>query len=145
MSFESNVNIYQSLMRRFLARDVSAGDFVLQFIELWKRDRDEEDHVRLTWDRPYDQELIKQHQSGALTDGELSEQWRRLWGISEPGAVLRGVLDRVFTACDVFNENPERASYELDEAGLRSEVQHLIVELKAANQALNPTGNKPAS
>ena len=114
-------------------------------MEVWKHDRDEEDSLRLTWDRPYDQELIKRRQSGALTDREFFEQWSRLWGISETGRVLRGVLDRVFTACDVFNEDQERASYELDETGLRREAQQLIAELEAASKKLIPRQDTPSS
>ncbi len=145
MSYESNINIYQELLRDFLAETISTSDFALQFMELWKHDRDEEDRVRHSWDRPYDQELIQQRTSRALTADEFSEQWYRLWGISEQGRVLRGVLNREFTACDVFNEDDERAVYELGEMELRREVRTLLAELNAANKALNPTGNKPAN
>ncbi|MDP1564539.1 MAG: hypothetical protein Q8M16_24425, partial [Pirellulaceae bacterium] len=124
----------------FLSETVTPSVFVDAFFTLWKLDCDEEYKQTLQWERPFDEELIRQRMSGLLAGDQFSEQWQHLWGWTPEGKALRNVLGRVFTTCDVYNEDDNRAPYELDEIRFRSEIQSLLVELKAANKAVNPSG-----
>lgn len=128
------------LLDQFLSGTLTPSAFVIDFFALWKVDRDNEYGQKLQWERPFDEELIRQRTSGLLSGRQFSEQWQRLWGVTPEGQSLRSVLDRVFTTCDVYNEDDNRAEYELDEIRFRNEIQSLFLELKAANMVVNPSG-----
>lgn len=145
MSFEANSDRYISLLQEFLAEAVTPSAFVNDFFALWKTDSDEEHDQKLKWQRPFDEELIAQHADGRITGEQFSEQWARLWNISSDGKALRNVLDRIFTTCDVYNEDDNREEYELDETQFRNEIQSLDIELKAANKGVNRSGGTAGS
>ena len=88
---------YRSLVSRFLAGSLPVTTFVDDYIVLWKRDRDAQ------WKRI--------HEGGAIPDRE---------------ALLGAVLDRMFIACDAFDELS--GEHTISEAELRKEVSDLARE-----------------
>jgi hypothetical protein len=97
-SYVAREQDYRALVSSFLLGRVSASDFVERYFALWKSDRDAQ------W------QFVNQ---GMTLDPEEVR--------------LCEVLDRIFTACDSYDEIP-RSSFEISAAQLRSEISTLAAE-----------------
>jgi len=131
MSFQKNQHRYLGLMTRFAEGKLSGSLFVAQFMELWRTDRDADYEIKKSWDVPYDEMLIISLRKGEITNEEFARKWNALWGLSKTDQLLRDLLDKVFTACDVFSPDPDaREDYEYSEDELRTFVMSSLSTLK---------------
>lgn len=129
-------------------QDVQSQRPASDFIAQWKRDRDHDESVRQTWDRPYDQELMAALHTQEISSEQFTQEWQKLWCISPDDAAIRNILDRIFTTCDVLNEDNDREAYELSSEQFEAEIHSLAAELRlqtAANKAVNPSGGSGGS
>ena len=124
MSYLANEKQYLELIRQFLDSNIGGKTFCGKFSSLWRLDRDEEwSKVKMSTERR-DIELTESFNHGEISGEAFQQKWRELFD-SESYEDLAAMTDRIFTACDVFRDEPE-ADYEIDESGLRSEVaEHL--------------------
>ena len=112
---------------RFILREVPAKRFVSRFMTLWKRIRGEREAIKEGWQRPFDTELVGELQQQRITPDEFSRHWRELWGYrSDNEFGFQAMIDRIFTACDAFEEKPV-AEWEIDEGQLRESVSETLV------------------
>ncbi len=84
---------YYSIIASFLLEEISGSVFVENFMKQWRIDRD--------------------------------NQWEEIRSGTQPSTEeyeFCGMLDRIFTACDCFTENPD-SEYDIDEIQLRTEVR----------------------
>lgn len=131
MSYASNEKRYLELIRQFLASEFDAETFCEKFSSLWRVDRDEEwSKVQNGSERP-DLQLTEAFNRGDISAEAFQQKWRELFG-SESYENLAAMTDRIFTACDVFRDEPE-AKYEIDEAELRREVAEHLAVYEVAN------------
>ena len=107
MSWENNYKKYINLLNSFINGELTASEFDWTYSHLWMKDRDEE----------YKSEKYKKYKD------------RYIHEVSIEGRKLRNILDRVFTSCDVFNDDDDRAYYELNAVQLKEEVIKLREEL----------------
>lgn len=132
MSYVANQKRYLELIRQFLNFEIDVEIFRKSFSSLWRVDRDEEWSKRDSWSERYDLQLTEAFNRGDITGEEFQQKFAQLFD-SESYADLAAMTDRIFTACDVFQVEPE-AEYEIDEAELRREIaEHL-----AAYEATKP-------
>ena len=131
MSFQKNQHRYLGLMTRFAESKLSGSLFVAQFMALWRTDRDADYEIKKSWNVPYDEMLIISLRKGEITKEEFARKWNALWGLSKTDQLLRDLLDKVFTACDVFSPDPDaREDYEYSEDELRTFVMSSLSKLK---------------
>lgn len=121
------------LMNQFLERQIDAMTFCFRFIELWTRSRDANYIKKLTWSKPYDEELIAALQRGEITKEQFSKQYEALWG-HEHFSPLQDMIDTIHSACYSFRPIPT-CSWEPDEDQLRQEVAR---ELTSYQSGLTP-------
>ena len=101
MSYQDHKKTYIELIFSFIKQNLDGPEFERRFSGLWEADRDEQ---RASTDRG----------SGTLegptmeTDGKFID-----------------MLDRVFTACDVFDVDPKE-EWEIGEEQLRSYVTEML-------------------
>lgn len=55
---------------------------------------------------------------------------RELYGVEEPNKDINLCGGELFIIADCYNPEPDRESYELDEAGLRNEVRATLEKFK---------------
>lgn len=55
---------------------------------------------------------------------------RELYGVEEPNKDINHCGGELFIIADCYNPEPDRESYELDEAGLRNEVRATLEKFK---------------
>ncbi len=124
MSYVANEKQYLELIRQFLDSEIDVETFRKKFSSLWRVDRDEEwSKVEKLPERP-DIQLTEKFHRGEISGEIFQQKWRELFD-SESYEDLAVMTDRIFTACDVFREEPE-ADYEIDETEFRREVaEHL--------------------
>jgi hypothetical protein len=120
MSYVANENRYLRLINQLLTSEVGGETFCQEFCSLWKADRDEQYADRNSWAERYDLQLIEAHGRGDISSEEFERKWVELFGYAEYKHLLE-MLDRIFTACDVFDPEPER-EIDIDEPQLKSEV-----------------------
>ena len=131
MSFQKNQHRYLGLMTRFAKSKLSGSLFVAQFMALWRTDRDADYEIKKSWNVPSDEMLIISLRKGEITKEEFARKWNALWGLSKTDQLLRDLLDKVFTACDVFSPDPDaRQDYEYSEDELRTFVMSSLSKLK---------------
>jgi len=131
MKFQKNQYRYLDLMTRFVDGKLSGAFFVTEFMELWRRNRDSDYEIKKSWNAPHDEMLIASLRKGEITKEEFARKWNALWGLSETDQSLRDLLDEAFTACDVFNPDPNsREDYEYSEGELRAFVMNILSKLK---------------
>ena len=130
MSYIANESRYLTLIHQFLNSEVDVEAFQREFFFMWKADRDEEYAKRDTWPERYDLQLVDAHSRGEITSEEFEIKWVELFGYAEYRD-LREMLDRVFTACDVFDPKPE-SEFDINEAQLRTEVAGNLATYQAA-------------
>lgn len=129
MGYAANEKLYLELIRQFLDYKVDVETFCERFRSLWKADRDEEWSKRDAWSERYDIQLTEAYNRGDITGEEFQQKWRELFD-SESYENLSAMIDRIFTACDVYQVEPE-AEYEIDELELRREVAEHLAAYKA--------------
>lgn len=126
MSYILNEKLYLRLIRQFLNSELDAETFCDKFSSLWRVDRDEEWSKVQNGSERSDLQLTEPFNRGDVSAEVFQQKWRELFG-SESYEDLTALTDRIFTACDVFRDEPE-AKYEIDEAQLLSEVKdHLAI------------------
>jgi hypothetical protein len=134
MSYDSNIQRYIQLIKRFCLQEISAEQFSGEYLALWEADRDEEDERMNTWTRRYDIELQDSLSKGMISQEEFTARWYDLWGITEIGAKKGDILNRIFTARNCFwaDITPDEVDppLVLDEHLLRKEVTALLQELE---------------
>jgi hypothetical protein len=135
MSYAANEKQYLELIRQFLNSEIDVDIFCERFSSLWRVDRDEEwSKVENLPERP-DVKLTEAFNRGEISGEVFQQKWRKLFD-SESYEALATMTDRIFTACDVFREEPE-AEYEIDETELRREVaEHLAIYESAKSKQL---------
>lgn len=135
MSYGANEKQYLELIRQFLNSEIDVDIFCERFSSLWRIDRDEEwSKVKNLPERP-DVKLTEAFDRGEISGEVFQQKWRELFN-SESYEALATMTDRIFTACDVFRDEPE-AEYEIDETELRREVaEHLAVYESAKSKQL---------
>ena len=127
MNFRTDPHRYFNLMTRFAEGKLSALRFVAKFMELWRKDRNADYEIKKSWNAPHDEMLIASLQKGKITRAEFKTKWNALWGLSERDRLTRELLDKVFTACDVFNPDAaSREDYEYSEDALRTFVTKIL-------------------
>lgn len=136
MSYISNEKLYLELIRQFLAFEFDGETFCVKFGALWRADRDEEwSKVQNNSERP-DLQLTKAFNRGDISAETFQQKWRELFD-SESYENLAKMSDRIFTACDVFRDEPEY-EYEIDEAELRREVAKHFAAYEVAKSKQHP-------
>ena len=130
MSYVANEKQYLELIRQFLNSKVDGETFCTKFSSLWRVDRDEEWSKVETWSERHDLQLTEAFNRGDITGEEFQQKWRELFG-SESYADLASMTDRIFTACDVFQVEPD-TEYEIDETELRREVAEHLASYESA-------------
>jgi predicted HicB family RNase H-like nuclease len=114
------------LLTRFIFKEVPPTRFVPAFMKLWRENRDSQSEIKRTWKEPFDQELQAAFLRKEISSEDFTDRWMKLWGIcSESDREFLEMIDRVFTACDVFREEPE-SKYELNENQLRAFVAEAL-------------------
>ena len=106
MSYISNETQYLELIHQLLCSQIDGEYFCRQFSALWRVDRDEQIAKREVWPERYDLQLIEAHRHGKISPDEFERKWVELWGYGEHKHLL-GMLDSIFTACDVFVPLPK--------------------------------------
>ena len=131
MSFRTNSHSYLDLVVRFAEGKLSGAHFVVKFMILWRKDRDADYAIKKSWKAPYDEMLIDLLKKGKITKEEFATKWNALWGLSKAEQSLQDLLDKIFTACDVFNpDSDSREDYEYGEYELRTFVMKILPQLK---------------
>ncbi len=120
MNYVANEKQYLEIIHQLLNAEVDGETFCREFSSLWKADRDEEYAKRDAWAERYDLQLVDAHGRGEISSEEFERKWVELFGYAEYKDLVE-MLDRIFTACDVFDPEPER-ELEIDEAQLKNEV-----------------------
>ena len=125
MNYLANEKTYLQMMHSFVKGELHAQSFVTQFFDLRNKDVEQEGALRATWDKPYDQSLIAALERGEISKDEFGRRWEELFGWSEREKQFLDMRGRVFTACDVFVDNPQLSTdpeHEYDEQQLRDVV-----------------------
>ena len=130
MSYVANEKRYLEPIRQFLDSEIDVETFCKKFSSLWRVDRDEEwSKVEMLPERP-DTQLTEAFHRGDITGEEFQQKFTQLFD-SESYQDLAAMTDRIFTACDVFQVEPE-AAYEIDETELRREVAEHLATYESA-------------
>ena len=125
MSYPVQAEPYIQMMWSFVTGATDAPTFVQQFFALRRKDGEKEWALRSTWDQPYDQLLSAALQRGDISADEFSQRWDELFGWSPEEKMLLKLLDRVFSACNEFVDDPALSTnpaQEYDEEQLRAFV-----------------------
>ena len=130
MSYVANEKQYLDLIHQLLNSEVDGETFCREFCPLWRADRDEQYAERDTWADRYDLQLTDAHNRGEISSEEFERKWVELFGYAEYKHLLE-MLDRIFTACDVFDPEPER-EFDIDEGQLKSEVASHLATYETA-------------
>ena len=130
MSYVANEKRYLQLINRLLSSEVDGETFCREFSSLWKSDRDEQYAERAAWPGRYDLQLIEAHSRGEISTEEFGRKWDDLFGYAGHEHLLE-MLDRVFTACDAFDPEPER-EMDIDESQLKREVSGHLAAYETA-------------
>jgi DnaJ-domain-containing protein 1 len=110
------------LLVRFINKETQATRFVSNFMKLWKENRDSQAEIKKTWKEPFDEKLQAALFRNEISKEDFTSRWLELWGISsERDRAFLEMIDRIFTACDMFRKEPE-SKFELNETQLRSFV-----------------------
>jgi hypothetical protein len=128
MSYATNRQEYLELIQDLVKRRLSGPDFVQRFGVLWRSDRDEELAIASTWPRRYDIELAEALARGDMGADEFAAKWEELWGY-EGESAYRQMLDRIFSACSAFVDDPALAvdpEREYDEEELCAHVAAVL-------------------
>ena len=96
MVFQRSERIYIHVVQRFLQGQLPVEDFVRDFMQLWRDDRDAE------W------KSLERSSIASIQYGDFSR-----------------ALDQAFTACDCFSHEPS-TEFEISESQLRHEIQGLF-------------------
>jgi hypothetical protein len=118
---------YLAIIERFLAGELSPGDFCDQFTVVWMKDRDEISARSRTWPRPYDQELLAAWQRGEISEEALHQGTAQLFGYD---LAFQDMVDRIHSACSVYRPDPEEL-WEIGEDRLRQDVQQALSDYGA--------------
>jgi hypothetical protein len=145
MSYESNLAEYRRIIQEFLEHRMESSAFVDTFIRIWKADWDAVLSQKTQWAEPFDEKLSKQRHDGDIDREAFADAWSNLWKMTPHSKRLRDLLDQIFSACNVFNEEPDRENYELDEVGLREEVMLVASELAKLHSSSGTPGPHPAN
>lgn len=78
---------FLSIIKRFLAHEISVYEFCSSFTEQWIKFRDEQLKIKQTWDEPYDQKLLEARLRGELTPANLDYLRARYYD-SNPGRLI---------------------------------------------------------
>ena len=114
------------LLIRFISEETRATRFVSNFVKLWKETRDSRAAIRKSWQQPLDEQLQAAFLKEDISKEDFESRWRELWGIrSKREREFLEMIDRIFTACDVFRKEPE-LEFELNEAQLRAIVAEAL-------------------
>src|SRR5574341_920475 len=125
MSYAVDEKPYLQMMRRFVQCEMDALTFVTQFLHARDQDKAKEWAITTTWDKPYDQLLIADLRQGKISQEEFSQRWDELFGWSREEKAFLQLLDRVYSACDAFIDDPALSTapaYVYDAQQLREEV-----------------------
>jgi hypothetical protein len=125
MSYPVDKKQYLQMMRRFVQCELDAMTFVKQFLHARDKDKAKEWAITATWDKPYDQLLIADLRQGKISQEEFSRGWDELFGWSPEEKVCLQLLDRVYSACDAFIDDPALSmdpAHEYDAQQLREMV-----------------------
>jgi hypothetical protein len=131
MSYPVQEEPYIQMMWSFVKGAMDAPTFVQQFFALRRKDGEKEWALRSTWDQPYDQLLSAALQRGDISADEFSQRWDELFGWSPEEKMLLKLLDRVFSACNEFIDDPALSTnpaQEYDEEQLRAFVTKALQE-----------------
>ena len=131
MSYPVDKKSYLQMMRGFVQCELDAMTFVKQFLHARDQDKAKEWAITATWDKPYDQLLIADLRQGKIAQEEFSRRWDELFGWSPEEKAFLQLLDRMYSACDAFIDDPALSmdpEQEYDEQQLRERV---AMELQA--------------
>jgi hypothetical protein len=138
MSYPVQEEPYLQMMCRFVQGAMNASTFVEQFFALRRQDGEREWALRSTWDKPYDQLLSAALKRGDISADEFAQQWDALFGWSKEHKVLLKMLDRLFSACNDFVDDPAlrtNPAREYDAEQLREFVAKELQEYLYASNA----------
>ena len=135
MSYLANEQNYLELINQFSDRKIDAEVFCQKWLSLWSIDRDEQYALTNSWSERYDLKLKDALNRNEITAEEFERKWVELYGYGDYKHLLE-LVDRIFTACDVFSPKPEN-EYEIDEKGLRNEIKSHLVTYETTKSKLS--------
>ncbi len=125
MSYPVDAKPYLQMMRKFVQCEIDAPTFVTQFLHTRDQDKAKEWAITSTWDQPYDQLLLADLRQGTISQEAFAQRWDELFGWSPEEKAFLQLLDRVYSACDAFRDDPALSTapaHEYDAQQLREAV-----------------------